>query len=256
MAKYVQDFNKNLEFSGEVAIITGGASGIGKETAKLFHEKGAKVVIFDSAQNVEEVARGISPSVLGVNVDITSKEQVDKAVAAVVKQLGGVDILCNVAGVGSSTWAVDISEEEWNKVIDVNLTGTFLMCQSVGKAMIDSGKGGKIVNVSSQAGIVALDGHVAYSASKAGVLAVTRALALEWGKYNINVNAVSPTVVLTPMSADYWTGERAEKHLELIPSGRFGYMDEIAFCILYLASDAAGIINGANIVMDGGFTIR
>jgi len=122
--------------------------------------------------------------------------------------------------------------------------------------MIAAGKGGKIINMASQAGIVAIDGHVAYSASKAGVLAVTRALALEWGKYNITVNAISPTVILTPMSAEYWSGTRGEAHLSLIPAGRFGYPDEVAACALFLASDAANLVNGANLVIDGGFSIR
>ena len=109
--------------------------------------------------------------------------------------------------------------------------------------------------MASQAGIVALFGHVAYSASKAGLLAVTRDLALEWGQYGITTNAISPTVVMTPMARDYWVGERGAAHLAQIPVGRFAEMDEVAMAACYLASDAATMINGANLVLDGGFTI-
>ena len=122
--------------------------------------------------------------------------------------------------------------------------------------MIRQGRGGRIINMSSQAGVVALYGHVAYSASKAGLMAVTRDLALEWGKYGITVNSVAPTVVMTPMAKDYWVGERAEAHLAQIPAGRFAEMDEVAMAFVYLASDAAAMINGSNLVIDGGFTIN
>ena len=122
--------------------------------------------------------------------------------------------------------------------------------------MIQQGRGGRIINMSSQAGIVALPGHIAYSASKAGVMAITRDLALEWGKYGITVNSVAPTVVMTPMSREYWSGERGASHLAQIPTGRFAEMDEVAMAYVYLASDAAAMINGANLVIDGGFTIN
>ena len=121
--------------------------------------------------------------------------------------------------------------------------------------MIKAGRGGRIINMSSQAGVVALPGHIAYSASKGGLMAITRALALEWGKYGITVNSVAPTVVMTPMSRDYWVGERGAAHLAQIPAGRFAEMDEVAMVYVFLASDAAAMINGANIVIDGGFTI-
>jgi len=122
--------------------------------------------------------------------------------------------------------------------------------------MIERGEGGRIINIASDAGIVAIKDHVAYSASKAGLLAVTRSLALEWGKYGITCNAISPCVVMTPMSRAYWVGERAERHLEQIPVGRFAEMDEIAAAVAFLASDGAQMINGHNLSIDGGFTIN
>ncbi len=165
------------------------------------------------------------------------------------------DILCNIAGLGSGTAAAEISKEEFDKVLQVNLNAAFYMAQIVGRRMIAAGRGGRIINMASQAGIVALFGHVAYSASKAGLLAVTRDLALEWGQYGITTNAISPTVVMTPMARDYWVGERGAAHLAQIPVGRFAEMDEVAMAACYLASDAATMINGANLVLDGGFTI-
>jgi NAD(P)-dependent dehydrogenase (short-subunit alcohol dehydrogenase family) len=249
-------FDKNFMIKDMVAIVTGGASGIGKATASLFAEKGAKVILFDRSDDVKEVACEISQGASGVKLDITDMKQIDNAVTEVKEEFGAINILCNIAGLGSASWANEITQEEWNRILSVNLTALFFMSQRVGREMIAAGKGGKIINMASQAGIVAIDGHVAYSASKAGVLAVTRALALEWGKYNITVNAISPTVILTPMSAEYWSGTRGEAHLSLIPAGRFGYPDEVAACALFLASDAANLVNGANLVIDGGFSIR
>jgi NAD(P)-dependent dehydrogenase (short-subunit alcohol dehydrogenase family) len=129
------------------------------------------------------------------------------------------------------------------------------MAQSVGRHMIEAG-GGKIINMASQAGLVALDNHVAYCASKAGVISVTKNLAFEWGQYNINVNSISPTVILTELGKKAWAGEVGEAMKKLIPAGRFGYPEEVAAVALFLASDAANLITGENIVIDGGYTIK
>lgn len=247
-------FDKELRLDGKTAIVTGGASGIGNSTAKLLAEKGASVFLLDRDETVKEKAKEINGA-HGITLDITKTEEVKEAVSYVIKESDRIDILCNIAGVGSGTMAEEISEEEYLNVINVNLNGSFFMAQAAGKEMIRAGNGGRIINMASQAGVVALPGHVAYSTSKAGVLAVTRSLAQEWGKYGITCNAISPTVVLTPMSRDYWSGERGAAHLAQIPTGRFAEMDEVAMAFVYLASDAAAMINGANLVIDGGFTI-
>ena len=148
---------------------------------------------------------------------------------------------------------LNVSEEFMN-VLNVNLKSAFMVAQCVGRTMLESGRGGRIINIASDAGVVALKDHIAYSASKAGLISVTRTLALEWGPYGITTNAVSPCVVMTPMSKAYWVGEKAEKHLAQIPVGRFLEMDEVAACIAFLASDGAQMINGQNIVIDGGYT--
>lgn len=249
-----KQFYDKLDLKEKVSIITGGASGIGLSTAQLFAHKGAKVIIIDLKENTQNIAKTLNCDALGIRADITDIKQILDCISIILNTFGKIDILCNIAGIGHSNSPENIEEEEWKNVINVNLSALFFISQKVGEVMIRQRSGGKIVNMASQAGIVAIQNHVAYSASKAGVIAITRALALDWGKYDINVNAISPTVVLTPMAIDYWIGERADSHLKQIPKGRFVYPEEVAYAVFYLASSASDMINGANLVMDGGFT--
>ena len=248
-------FDINFMLAGKTAIITGGASGIGRATAEIFAAKGAEVAIVDINPQVEEVAARISPDVLAVKTDITKTSEIDRAVQIISDRFGKIDILCNIAGLGHSDNAENITEDDWQKVIAVNMTALFFMAQRVGQYMIAQGTGGKIINMASQAGIVGLERHACYGATKAAVINITKTLANEWGKYKINVNSISPTVVLTPMSRKAWSGERGDEFMKKIPIGRFGSMEEVAACCVYLASDAANLITGENIVMDGGFTV-
>jgi NAD(P)-dependent dehydrogenase (short-subunit alcohol dehydrogenase family) len=248
-------FDENFRVDGKTAVVTGGASGIGCASAKLLAKKGARVVIFDQSEKTVEIAAQMGYGITGIKLDIAVQKEMKAAVEDVVSSTGGVDILCNIAGVGTTMTDENITQAEWDRILSINLTAAFFLSQCAGLYMLKAGRGGRIVNMASQAGIVALPNHVAYAASKAGILAVTRALAQAWGYAGITVNAVSPTVVLTPLSKDYWCGERGQKHMDQIPAGRFAEMDEIAAAVLFLASDAAAMINGANIVVDGGFTI-
>ena len=143
----------------------------------------------------------------------------------------------------------------WDKTISINLKGTFLMSQAVGKAMIAAGRGGKIINLASQAGSVAIDQHAAYCASKFGVIGLSKTLAAEWGKHGLCVNTISPTVVLTELGKKAWAGPKGDALKARIPSGRFANPEEIAAAAVFLASNGADMINGADLLIDGGYTI-
>lgn len=252
-----QGFDKNFNITDKVAVITGGASGIGRAIAELYIEKGAKVAILDLKENINETAKEISNhNTIGIQCDITNDQSREQAIAEVKDKFKKIDILVNCAGIALLDDAENISENYWQTTIDLNLTGSFKMAQSVGNVMIEQGHGGKIINLASQAAIIALDNHVAYGASKAGIVGMTKVLALEWAQFQINVNAISPTVILTELGKKAWAGEKGEKAKKEIPLGRFGYPEEVAAIALFLATDATNLITGENIVIDGGNTIR
>ncbi|EQC2108874.1 SDR family oxidoreductase [Listeria monocytogenes] len=249
-------FDKDFNITDKVAVVTGVASGIGKAMAELFSEKGAYVVLLDIKEDVKDVAAKINPSrTLALQVDITKKENIEKVVAEIKKVYPKIDILANSAGVALLEKAEDLPEEYWDKTMELNLKGSFLMAQIIGREMIATG-GGKIVNMASQASVIALDKHVAYCASKAAIVSMTQVLAMEWAPYNINVNAISPTVILTELGKKAWAGQVGEDMKKLIPAGRFGYPEEVAACALFLVSDAASLITGENLIIDGGYTIK
>ncbi|EAE7010168.1 D-threitol dehydrogenase [Listeria monocytogenes] len=249
-------FDKDFNITDKVAVVTGAASGIGKAMAELFSEKGAYVVLLDIKEDVKDVAAKINPSrTLALQVDITKKENIEKVVAEIKKVYPKIDILANSAGVALLEKAEDLPEEYWDKTMELNLKGSFLMAQIIGREMIATG-GGKIVNMASQASVIALDKHVAYCASKAAIVSMTQVLAMEWAPYNINVNAISPTVILTELGKKAWAGQVGEDMKKLIPAGRFGNPEEVAACALFLVSDAASLITGENLIIDGGYTIK
>ncbi|EAG4789205.1 D-threitol dehydrogenase [Listeria monocytogenes] len=249
-------FDKDFNITDKVAVVTGAASGIGKAMAELFSEKGAYVVLLDIKEDVKDVAAKINPSrTLALQVDITKKENIEKVVAEIKKVYPKIDILANSAGVALLEKAEDLPEEYWDKTMELNLKGSFLMAQIIGREMIATG-GGKIVNMASQASVIALDKYVAYCASKAAIVSMTQVLAMEWAPYNINVNAISPTVILTELGKKAWAGQVGEDMKKLIPAGRFGYPEEVAACALFLVSDAASLITGENLIIDGGYTIK
>ncbi|EGP2701988.1 D-threitol dehydrogenase [Listeria monocytogenes] len=249
-------FDKDFNITDKVAVVTGAASGIGKAMAELFSEKGAYVVLLDIKEDVKDVAAKINPSrTLALQVDITKKENIEKVVAEIKKVYPKIDILANSAGLALLEKAEDLPEEYWDKTMELNLKGSFLMAQIIGREMIATG-GGKIVNMASQASVIALDKHAAYCASKAAIVSMTQVLAMEWAPYNINVNAISPTVILTELGKKAWAGQVGEDMKKLIPAGRFGYPEEVAACALFLVSDAASLITGENLIIDGGYTIK
>ena len=251
-------YDNNFNLSGRVALITGAAAGIGRAIATLFYEKGARLILVDLNPAIEQVGKAIAPDesrVTTVIADLTQAGQRDAAVAAGLEKFGTIDILVNNAGVALLEPAFDVQPASWDKTMDLNLRVPFFLAQRVGSEMVKRG-GGKIINLASQAGVIALERHAAYCASKAAILGMTKVLALEWARHNIQVNAISPTVVLTELGRNAWAGEVGERMKEKIPAGRFAYPEEIAACALFLASEAAAMLNGANLIIDGGYTIQ
>lgn len=245
-----------FSLSGKVAAITGAASGIGAAIAQMFVAKGATVAVMDlleeqASEMAEALGQGSSPFA----VNVTSADSVNQAVKAVVAHYGRIDILVNSAGVVALDPAESVAETDWSKQIDVNLSGTFFVNQSVGRVMLAQ-KSGKIINMASQAGSIALEHHAAYCASKWGVIGLSKVLASEWAGRGVTVNTISPTVVLTELGKKAWAGEKGEEMKKLIPTGRFAEPDEIAAAAVFLASNGSDMINGADLVIDGGYTIQ
>ncbi|MBK5567763.1 SDR family oxidoreductase [Ensifer sp. SSB1] len=256
MTETTPQIDLNFPLTGKVALVTGGASGIGAAIASAFAAKGAKVAVLDIN---EEVARAKAEALGGgarpFACDVSDAASVNAAVSSVVAAFGGIDIAVNSAGVVFLAPAEDLSLDHWDKTIAINLKGSFLVTQAVGRAMIAAGKGGKIVNLASQAGTVAIEDHVAYCASKFGVIGMSKTFAAEWGKHGITVNTISPTIVLTELGKKAWNGEKGEAAKKRIPAGRFAYPEEIAAAAVFLASAGADMINGADLLIDGGYTI-
>jgi NAD(P)-dependent dehydrogenase (short-subunit alcohol dehydrogenase family) len=241
--------------AGRIALITGGASGIGLAVARHFVGEGATVILLDRAGEVEAVAASLGDGHTGRMVDVTDIAAVQAAVADTVTRYGRLDILINNAGVALLTPALDVTPQEWDTSLDVNLRSAFFLAQAAGRQMVAQGYG-RIVNLASQASVVAIERHAAYCASKAGLVGLTKVLALEWGPHGVTVNAVSPTVVETELGKKAWAGEVGEAMKRKIPVGRFGRPEEIARTVAFLSSEDAGLINGENLVIDGGYTIQ
>jgi NAD(P)-dependent dehydrogenase (short-subunit alcohol dehydrogenase family) len=251
-------FDRNFGLDNRVALVTGAASGIGRAICSLFAEKKANLILVDQSDEVNKLAVALSQTgivALPLKYDITNPASAKEIVERGTKQFGRIDILVNCAGVAFLEDAESLSESDWDKTMAVNLKAPFILSQAVGHVMIKNNYG-KIINIASQAGIVALDRHVAYCSSKAGIIGMTKVLALEWGEFNITVNSVSPTVILTELGKKAWAGEVGETMKKKIPAGRFGFPEEVAACVLFLASDAANLITGENLVIDGGYTIQ
>jgi 3-oxoacyl-[acyl-carrier protein] reductase len=253
-----------IDLSGKTAIVTGGGQGLGAATAQCLAEAGAAVVItyFEDAGDetsgatggvnrlrAEETASRIGNRSAACEADVRDPAAVHGVFDEVGKRYGGVDILINNAGIHRDRTIKKMSQDEWQQVIDTNLTGTFNMCREASRAMRD---GGRIVNVSSLSGVIGLFGQTNYAASKAGVIGLTRSLSRELARRNILVNAVAPGVVLTQMGLSIPAGVR-ESMLRNIPMGRFGEPVEIGRVILFLCSNYASYITGQVIHVNGGW---
>ncbi|PAU73973.1 SDR family oxidoreductase [Halomonas salipaludis] len=254
-------FHYTLSLDGKVALITGAAAGIGKTIAEAYLNQGARVVLIDRNPEVPGIAAqlatqaGHAEDATGIIADLTDKTSLEAAVTEAIAAFGVIDILVNSAGVVELEPAEELSETNWDKTLSINLKSVFMMCQAVGRHMLERGEG-RIINLASQAGLVALDQHLAYCASKAGVISLTQVLALEWSPRGVNINAISPTVVLTELGRKAWAGEVGEAMKQKIPTRRFAEPEEIAMAALYLAGPGSGMISGENLVIDGGYTAQ
>ncbi len=245
----------NFSIAGKIAVVTGAASGIGAAIADAFAAKGAHVVLLDVNFAAAAEKANTLPNAIAIACDVTKPDSIDAAVAGAVKAKGRIDILVNSAGIVDLAPCAELTLASWQRTLDINLTGSFLMAQAVGRHMIAQ-KSGKIINMASQAGSVAINQHVAYCASKFAIIGMSKTMALEWGPFGITVNTISPTVVLTELGRKAWAGPVGEAFKKEIPTGRFAEPEEVAAAAVFLASQATNMINGADLLIDGGFTVK
>ena len=220
----------------------------------------ATVVVNDvDLGGAEEVARGIEASggkALPVKADVRNAEEINRMVEITIRELGGIHVLVNNAGIILRKPAEEMAEEEWDRVIDINLKGSFLCSQAAARAMMQAGQGGRIINISSIMGGVSLPPRAAYCASKGGIVALTKDLAAEWAKHAITVNAIAPGWTVTEMTQSYFSQEPVRRFvLERIPLNRLGKPEDIAHAAVFLASEYSDYITGQTIYVDGGWTI-
>jgi NAD(P)-dependent dehydrogenase (short-subunit alcohol dehydrogenase family) len=252
--------NTSYNLAGQVALITGSSKGIGKACAIALAEAGADIVLglhdVHSARALIKQIEKLGRKVLAVQMDVSNMQQISSAVATAHKHFKHIDILVNNTGIGAASPAEDISEHDFDTTVAVNLKGTFFVSQAVGRIMIKQ-RQGRIINIGSQAGFVALPTEAIYCMTKAAISHLTKCLALEWAAYNITVNAVAPTFIETP-GTKKWLDDPAfrESVKRRIPLGRIGKPEDVAQPVVFLASTAASMITGATLMIDGGWTIQ
>lgn len=249
----------SCDLSGRTALVTGASSGLGERFAQILAASGARVAI--SARRVgrlEALAQTIvkgGGKALAVEMDVTDSASVARAVAQTQEELGPIDILVNNAGVGIESRAVDMTEAEYDLVMDTNVKGVFLVAQAVGRKMIERGAGGRIINIASAAAFQPVKGLSVYAASKSAVAQLTRSLALEWARYNINVNAICPGYIETEINAEFFATESGAKFIQTFPKRRIGKPEDLDGLVLLLASESSDFISGSVILADDALTI-
>ncbi|WP_216829836.1 SDR family NAD(P)-dependent oxidoreductase [Alkalihalobacterium elongatum] len=250
----------NWDFSGKTVVITGGSRGIGAQLAHDFAEYGANIVIVGrNLEKAEEVVQEISKHQgrhLAVSCDVSKIEDINRLFDTVEKEYKSLDVLINGAGVNVTKPAVEVTENEWDYILDINLKGLFFCCQRAAKTMMSQNKG-KIINISSTGGIKPLQVVAPYMSSKAAVIHLTKGLALEWSRYNIFVNAIAPGLIPTEINAeDFKNTKWVEKSIKGIPLRRLGHPEDLSSISLYLASEQSNYVTGQTFVIDGGFSIK
>lgn len=250
----------NFSIQDKIAIVTGASKGIGYGLARALAAAGAKVAVMARSKGsldrlVEEISQA-GGQAKAYELDVRNVEQIRTVFGQVAKDFGRLDIVVNNAGLGEGMLAEDITEDYWDEMMDVNLKGVFFCCQAAGRIMLEQGDG-KIINVSSQVSVVGITEGAAYCASKGGVNQLTKVLALEWSSRGVNINAVGPTFIHTP-----GTAERLDSPdfrggvLARIPAGRIGTIGDVAGAVIYLASPASDLVTGTLLLVDGGWTAQ
>lgn len=253
-------WHKRFDLTGKRALVTGATKGIGFEVCKVLADAGADIAaVGRDPRGLAEVKREVEAlgrRCLPVSCDLATLDEPKRAAQQALDYFSTIDILVNNAGVTTIKSIVDTPDEDWDWVVNVNMRAPFLLARALAPRMIEQ-KMGKIINVSSQSGVVALADHSAYGASKGGLNMLTKVMTIEWARHNIQCNTVCPTVILTPMGEMVWGDPaKGDPMKAKIPAGRFGKTVEIADLILFLASPASDMINGQDILMDGGFTAQ
>ena len=254
------EWTGRFKLAGKRALVTGATKGIGFETCKVLADAGTEIAaVGRDEKGLAEVSRAVTAlgrRCISIAADLSTIDGPREAARQALAAFGTVDILVNNAGVTTLHSIIDTPVEEWDWVQAVNLRAPYLLAQALAPAMIKQ-RAGKIINVSSQSGVVALADHSAYGASKGGLNMLTKVMAIEWAKYNIQANAVCPTVILTPMGEMVWGDPaKGDPMKAKIPAGRFGKTVEVADLILFLASSASDMVCGQDILIDGGFTAQ
>jgi NAD(P)-dependent dehydrogenase (short-subunit alcohol dehydrogenase family) len=250
----------DFRLSRQVALITGASKGIGCGVAKALAHAGAKVAVAARSRGDLEIlvesiraAGGVAEAFA---LDVRDILQVQSCVSAVRESLGRLDILVNNAGLGANHPAVDVTEADWDEMMDVNLKGLFFCCQAAGQIMLQQ-RSGRIVNISSQASVVGIRDHAVYCASKGGVNQLTRVLALEWSALGVTVNAVAPTFIYTPGTSERLDNpDYLQSVVNRLPIGRVGTITDVAAAVIYLASPAGALVTGSVLMVDGGWTAQ
>jgi NAD(P)-dependent dehydrogenase (short-subunit alcohol dehydrogenase family) len=245
-----------FSLDGRVALVTGASSGLGVRFAKVLAQAGAKVALAarrgDRLVALAEELRADGARALPIELDVSDSAQVARAVEEVETELGPLRILVNNAGMAKTAPALETPGEDWDQVMDVNLRGAWMMAQAAGKAMAVHGQGGSIVNIASILGLGGTQGVAAYCASKAGLINLTRALAGEWARHGIRVNALAPGYIETELNSEWLSSKAGEAVLKRIPQRRFGQAEDLDGPLLLLAGDAGGFMTGSVLVVDGG----
>lgn len=249
----------DMPLDGKTALVTGASSGLGRSFALTLARAGANVAI--AARRLEKLEKlaaeieGLGRKAAAIQLDVTDAGNIKMAVEQTAAALGSLDILINNSGIAPTAAAIDLDEAEWDRCLDTNLKGAWLMAQESARKMIEGGKGGVIVNTASVLSIRVQKGTAPYAISKAGLLQMTKALALEWARYGIRVNAIAPGYIETDINRDFLKSDPGQQMMKSIPQRRFGQAEDLSGALLFLTSDASQYVTGVFLPVDGGHSL-